>query len=153
MDKLCNWNVWTRKEVYAMCGIVAFYDPEINDKQATIGKMMATIRHRGPNSDGYYTNDKVALGFRRLSIIDLRGGSQPIYNEDRSKAIIFNGEIYNFKPLRADLIKAGHVFTTNSDTEVLLHGYEEWGMDTLLKKIHAHASTHSNHKNHSHFYP
>ncbi|MGO2952938.1 MAG: asparagine synthase (glutamine-hydrolyzing) [Lactobacillus sp.] len=118
-----------------MCGIVAFYDPEINDKQATIGKMMATIRHRGPNSDGYYTNDKVALGFRRLSIIDLRGGSQPIYNEDRSKAIIFNGEIYNFKPLRADLIKAGHVFTTNSDTEVLLHGYEEWGMDTLLKKI------------------
>ena len=76
-----------------MCGIVAFYDPEINDKQAAIGKMMATIQHRGPNSDGMYTNDKVALGFRRLSIIDLRGGSQPIYNEDRSRAIIFNGEI------------------------------------------------------------
>lgn len=65
-----------------------------------------------------YTNDKVALGFRRLSIIDLRGGSQPIYNEDRSRAIIFNGEIYNFKPLREELIKAGHTFSTKADTEV-----------------------------------
>ena len=66
-----------------MCGIVAFYDPKINEKQAVIGKMMATIKHRGPSSDGYYTNDEVALGFRRLSIIDLRGGTQPIYNEHR----------------------------------------------------------------------
>lgn len=118
-----------------MCGIVAFYDPKINEKQAVIGKMMATIKHRGPNSDGYYINDEVALGFRRLSIIDLRGGSQPIYNEDKSRAIIFNGEIYNFKPLREQLIKAGHTFTTKADTEVLLHGYEEWGMDGLLKKV------------------
>ena len=118
-----------------MCGIVAFYDPKINEKQAVIGKMMATIKHRGPNSDGYYTNDEVALGFRRLSIIDLRGGAQPIYNEDKTRAIIFNGEIYNFKPLREQLIKAGHTFTTKADTEVLLHGYEEWGMDGLLKKV------------------
>ncbi|MGQ5708317.1 asparagine synthase (glutamine-hydrolyzing) [Lactobacillus sp. PSON] len=118
-----------------MCGIVAFYDPEINEKQAVIGKMMATIKHRGPSSDGYYTNDEVALGFRRLSIIDLRGGSQPIYNEDRTRAIIFNGEIYNFKPLRKELIDAGHTFTTKADTEVLLHGYEEWGMDGLLKRV------------------
>ena len=118
-----------------MCGIVAFYDPKINEKQAVIGKMMATIKHRGPNSDGYYINDEVALGFRRLSIIDLRGGSQPIYNEDKTRAIIFNGEIYNFKPLREELIKAGHVFSTKADTEVLLHGYEEWGMDGLLKRI------------------
>lgn len=118
-----------------MCGIVAFYDPKINEKQAVIGKMMATIKHRGPGSDGYYTNDEVALGFRRLSIIDLRGGSQPIYNEDKTRAIIFNGEIYNFKPLREELIKAGHVFSTKSDTEVLLHGYEEWGMDGLLKRV------------------
>ncbi|NRO73486.1 asparagine synthase (glutamine-hydrolyzing) [Lactobacillus helveticus] len=118
-----------------MCGIVAFYDPKINEKQAVIGKMMATIKHRGPSSDGYYTNDEVALGFRRLSIIDLRGGSQPIYNEDKTRAIIFNGEIYNFKPLREELIKAGHVFSTKSDTEVLLHGYEEWGMDGLLKRV------------------
>ena len=118
-----------------MCGIVAFYDPKINEKQADIGKMMATIKHRGPSSDGYYTNDEVALGFRRLSIIDLRGGSQPIYNEDKTRAIIFNGEIYNFKPLREELIKAGHVFSTKADTEVLLHGYEEWGMDGLLKRV------------------
>lgn len=118
-----------------MCGIVAFYNPEINDKQAAIGKMMATIKHRGPDSDGFYTNDKVALGFRRLSIIDLRGGSQPIYNEDQTRAIIFNGEIYNFEPLRKELIAAGHTFTTKSDTEVLLHGYEEWGMDGLLKRV------------------
>jgi asparagine synthase (glutamine-hydrolysing) len=118
-----------------MCGIVAFYDPEINEKQKVIGQMMATIKHRGPSSDGYYTNDQVALGFRRLSIIDLRGGSQPIYNEDRTRAIIFNGEIYNFKPLRKELIAAGHTFTTKADTEVLLHGYEEWGMDGLLKRV------------------
>jgi asparagine synthase (glutamine-hydrolysing) len=118
-----------------MCGIVAFYDPEINDKQAAIGKMMATIKHRGPSSDGLYTNDEVALGFRRLSIIDLRGGTQPIYNEDKTRAIIFNGEIYNFKPLRKELIDAGHVFTTKADTEVLLHGYEEWGMAGLLKRV------------------
>lgn len=118
-----------------MCGIVAFYDPKVNDKQAVIGKMMATIKHRGPNSDGYYTNDQVALGFRRLSIIDLRGGDQPIYNEDHTRAVIFNGEIYNFKPLRQQLIKAGHKFTTKADTEVLLHGYEEWGMTGLLKRV------------------
>lgn len=118
-----------------MCGIVAFYDPKINDKQAVIGKMMATIKHRGPSSDGYYTNDEVALGFRRLSIIDLRGGSQPIYNEDKTRAIIFNGEIYNFKPLRKELNDKGHTFTTKADTEVLLHGYEEWGMDGLLKRV------------------
>ncbi|MCI1943334.1 MAG: asparagine synthase (glutamine-hydrolyzing), partial [Lactobacillus sp.] len=118
-----------------MCGIVAFYDPEINDKQAVIGKMMATIKHRGPNSGGSYVNDQVALGFRRLSIIDLRGGSQPIYNEDKTRAIIFNGEIYNFKPLRKELQAAGHEFSTKADTEVLLHGYEEWGMDGLLKRV------------------
>ena len=87
--------------------------------------MMAAIMHRGPDSDGFYTNDKVALGFRRLSIIDLRGGSQPIYNEDKTMAIIFNGEIYNFQPLRDELIAAGHTFTTKSDTEVLLHRSEE----------------------------
>ncbi|APT14112.1 asparagine synthase (glutamine-hydrolyzing) [Lactobacillus jensenii] len=118
-----------------MCGIAAFYNPEINDKQAAIGKMMEAIKHRGPSSDGMYTNDVMALGFRRLSIIDLRGGTQPIFNEDKSKAIIFNGEIYNYKPIREDLIKAGHTFTTKADTEVLLHGYEEWGMAGLLKKV------------------
>ncbi|WP_236695725.1 asparagine synthase (glutamine-hydrolyzing), partial [Lactobacillus ultunensis] len=118
-----------------MCGIVAFYDPKINDKQKVIGKMMATIKHRGPSSDGFYTNDEVALGFRRLSIIDLRGGAQPIYNEDHTRSVLFNGEIYNYKFLRKELIEAGHIFTTKADTEVLLHGYEEWGMDGLLKRV------------------
>ncbi|MDO4912460.1 MAG: asparagine synthase (glutamine-hydrolyzing) [Lactobacillus sp.] len=118
-----------------MCGIAAFFDPKINEKQKVIGKMMAAIKHRGPDSDGMFTNDKVALGFRRLSIIDLKCGSQPIFNEDKTKAIIFNGEIYNFKPLREQLLAAGHTFTTSADTEVLLHGYEEWGMDGLLAKV------------------
>lgn len=118
-----------------MCGICAFFDPELKDKDCAIQGMMDTIKHRGPSSDGKYTNDQVALGFRRLSIIDLRGGSQPIFNEDKSRAIIFNGEIYNFKPLRKELIDAGHTFTTKADTEVLLHGYEEWGMDGLLKRV------------------
>ena len=118
-----------------MCGICAFFDPELKDKDCAIQGMMDTIKHRGPSSNGKYINDKVALGFRRLSIIDIRCGSQPIFNEDKSRAIIFNGEIYNFKPLRKELIDAGHIFTTKADTEVLLHGYEEWGMDGLLKKV------------------
>ena len=75
-----------------MCGICAFFDPELKDKDCAIQGMMDTIKHRGPSSDGKYTNDQVALGFRRLSIIDLRGGSQPIFNEDKSRAIILNGE-------------------------------------------------------------
>ncbi len=118
-----------------MCGICAFYDPQLENKDQVIEQMMDTIVHRGPSSAGKFTNDKVALGFRRLSIIDLRGGSQPIFNEDKSRAVIFNGEIYNFKPLREELINSGHTFTTKTDTEVLLHGYEEWGMDGLLKRI------------------
>ncbi len=116
-----------------MCGIVGFVNTT-KQKEATIEEMMARIVHRGPNSSGKYIDEQIALGFRRLSIIDLEGGTQPIYNEDRSKVIIFNGEIYNYKPLREALIKAGHTFTTQADTEVLLHGYEEWGTE-LLQKI------------------
>lgn len=118
-----------------MCGIIGFVNPEMDDKKTAINKMMDTIKHRGPNSSGEYTNDEVALGFRRLSIIDLTGGMQPIYNEDHSRAITFNGEIYNYQEIREELIQAGHVFTTKSDTEVLLHGYEEYGMDGLLQKV------------------
>ena len=94
---------------------------------------MNRIIHRGPNSAGKYIDDDIALGFRRLSIVDLEGGSQPIFNEDESKVIIFNGEIYNFKPLRKQLIEAGHTFKTHADTEVILHGYEEWGSDVVKK--------------------
>jgi asparagine synthase (glutamine-hydrolysing) len=120
-----------------MCGIIAFQDRAVIDKDITIQSMMKMIQHRGPNQEGsgYYTNDQVALGFRRLSIIDLESGEQPIFNEDGSIVITFNGEIYNYQPLRVELIDAGHVFKSETDTEVLLHGYEEWGMDGLLKRI------------------
>ena len=93
--------------------------------------MADLIKHRGPDSDGYYTDDYVALGFRRLSIIDLEGGTQPIYNEDKTKLIFFNGEIYNYQELKEDLMAKGHKFTTETDTEVLLHGYEEYTEDLL----------------------
>ncbi|KRK70989.1 asparagine synthase (glutamine-hydrolyzing) [Lacticaseibacillus nasuensis] len=121
-----------------MCGIIAFSDPSVLDKETTIKAMMAMIKHRGPNSihgGGQYIHDDVALGFQRLSIIDLNGGAQPLYNEDRTVVITFNGEIYNYKALRSELQAAGHVFTTKADTEVLLHGYEEWGMAGTLAKV------------------
>jgi Asparagine synthase (glutamine-hydrolyzing) len=120
-----------------MCGIIAFNDPTITDKTTVIKSMMKLIQHRGPNlgGGGHYTNDQVALGFCRLSIIDLQGGAQPIYNEDNSILVTFNGEIYNFQSLRSELQAKGHVFKTKADTEVLLHGYEEWGMAGTLKRV------------------
>lgn len=114
-----------------MCGFVGFVD-KTKDKDKTIKKMADLIKHRGPDSDGYYTDADIALGFRRLSIIDLEGGTQPIYNEEKDKLIFFNGEIYNYKYLKADLIEKGHKFSTNTDTEVILHGYEEYKEDFLL---------------------
>ena len=113
-----------------MCGIVGFSDKSKNKKK-TIKDMADLIKHRGPDSDGYYTDEDIALGFRRLSIIDLEGGSQPIYNEDKTKLVLMNGEIYNYKFLKEDLEAKGHKFTTKSDTEVLLHGYEEYKEDLL----------------------
>lgn len=113
-----------------MCGIVGFVDKTKN-KDKTIKKMADLIKHRGPDSDGYYTDEDVALGFRRLSIIDLGNGSQPIYNEKKDKLVFFNGEIYNYKYLREDLEAKGHKFSTNTDTEVLLHGYEEYQEELL----------------------
>ncbi len=114
-----------------MCGIVGFVDNSKNKKK-TIKQMADLIKHRGPDSEGFYTNDKVALGFRRLSIIDLEGGNQPIFNEDQTKLVFMNGEIYNYQLLKEDLLAKGHHFTTDSDTEVLLHGYEEYKEDFLL---------------------
>ena len=115
-----------------MCGFVGFVDKEKN-KQKIIKDMANMIKHRGPDSDGYFCDENVALGFRRLSIIDLNNGSQPIYNEDNTKVIVFNGEIYNYEELRTELLKCGHVFKTETDTEVLLHGYEEYGEELLPK--------------------
>ena len=115
-----------------MCGIVGFVDKS-NNKKKIIKDMADLIKHRGPDSDGYYVDDDVALGFRRLSIIDLKGGDQPIYNEDKTKLVFMNGEIYNYKELKEDLINKGHKFSTKADTEVLLHGYEEYQEDILNK--------------------
>ena len=118
-----------------MCGITGF--AERNHKAETarrIVKGMADlITYRGPDGEGYYVDDQVALGHRRLSIIDLEGGKQPMFNEDQNLAVIFNGEIYNFQELTAELMRAGHTFATRSDTEVLLHGYEQWGKEMLQK--------------------
>ena len=113
-----------------MCGIVGFVDKTKN-KDKTIKKMADLIKHRGPDSDGYYTDEDVALGFRRLSIIDLGNGSQPIYNVKKDKLVFFNVGIYNYKYLREDLEAKGHKFSTNTDTEVLLHGYEEYQEELL----------------------
>lgn len=118
-----------------MCGFVGFTN-HINDASIVVEKMMDRIAHRGPDQAGKYVDDKVAMGFRRLSIIDLSElGSQPMFNEDGSVAITFNGEIYNFQELREELIAAGHKFKSKADTEVLIHGYEQWDYETLLNKL------------------
>ena len=111
-----------------MCGYVGFTNT-IDNTNVVLKKMMERIRHRGPDGEGQYIDDGIALGHRRLSIIDLDAGAQPMYNEDGSLVIVFNGEIYNYRQIREDLVKAGHTFATNSDTEVLIHGYEEYGTD------------------------
>lgn len=115
-----------------MCGYVGFTN-RIDNTDGVLGEMMDIIRHRGPDSEGKYIDDEIALGFRRLSIIDLEQGDQPIFNEDGSKILLFNGEIYNYPKLREELLAAGHVFTTHTDSEVLLHGYEEYGPKLVNK--------------------
>ena len=115
-----------------MCGICGFTG-EVIDRNETIHKMTEVITHRGPDSDGFFLDDRISMGFRRLSIIDLEAGSQPIYNEDKSLVLTFNGEIYNYRDLRKELIEAGHKFYTETDSETLIHGFEEWGTDLLNK--------------------
>ena len=115
-----------------MCGLCGFTG-EIIDRDDVLKRMTDVITHRGPDSYGYYTSDKISMGFRRLSIIDLDAGSQPIYNEDKSLVLMFNGEIYNYKDLRKELMEAGHKFYTQTDSEVLIHAFEEWGEDMLMK--------------------
>ena len=115
-----------------MCGIAGFVGARA-DMQEILQKMTDRIAHRGPDGEGHYIDGPVALGHRRLSIIDLEGGRQPMFNEDGSLAVVFNGEIYNFQPLREELIAAGHTFATRCDTEVLLHGYEQWGRELLTR--------------------
>ncbi len=115
-----------------MCGICGFTG-NIDNKTEILTDMMNKIIHRGPDSGGQHVDDGIALGFRRLSIIDLDHGSQPMYNEDDSIVVTFNGEIYNHEELRKDLIEKGHVFKNRADTEVLIHAYEEYGQDMLCK--------------------
>lgn len=117
-----------------MCGFAGFFKNGFGgDRLAVIKAMADRIVHRGPDEADYYVDDEIALGFRRLSIIDLEGGSQPIKNEDGTKVLVFNGEIYNYRELRKELIAAGHTFRTKSDSEVLLHGYEEYGAELLQR--------------------
>ena len=118
-----------------MCGFVGFMD-KLNqeEKQKSIKLMADRIIHRGPDEEGYYVDDDVALGHRRLSIIDLSNGKQPMFNEDGSIAVVYNGEIYNFQEIREDLVNKGHSFKTNSDTEILVHGYEEY-KEELFNKL------------------
>lgn len=111
-----------------MCGICGFTG-NLPDGKEVLTRMMDRIAHRGPDSAGQFINEKAAWGFRRLSIIDLNHGSQPMFNEDNSIVVVFNGEIYNHQELREELQEKGHVFANHADTEVLVHGYEEWGRE------------------------
>lgn len=120
-----------------MCGINGFIQfKKIYDKNRLnniVHEMNESIVYRGPDYEGIYTDDTCSLGMRRLSIIDLQGGAQPIWNETHDKLIVFNGELYNYKKLKKDLLKEGHIFTTDSDTEVVLHGIESYGTEFLKK--------------------
>jgi len=115
-----------------ICGVLNYGSQEPVSPDA-VERMTGTMVHRGPDDAGYTIQGPCGLGMRRLSIIDLSGGHQPITNEDRSAWIVFNGEIYNYLELRRELLAAGHQFTTHSDTEVILHAYDEWGDDCVLR--------------------
>lgn len=115
-----------------MCGFVGFVS-KANNKKYILKDMLDTIIHRGPDQTGEFINEDVALGFRRLSIIDVTHGAQPLFNEDKSIALVFNGEIYNYKDLREELIQRGHIFKTDTDSEVLVHSYEEYKEDMVQK--------------------
>src|SRR6266446_7452260 len=116
-----------------MCGIAGQFNFERREpgERETIVRMADSIAHRGPDDEGYFVSGPVGLGFRRLSIIDLAGGHQPMSDAGKTVWVVLNGEIYNFKELRAELQQLGHVFQTRSDTEVIIHGYKEWGTEVL----------------------
>ncbi len=118
-----------------MCGFAGFSVNGLPDAEKVVDAMGDRIRHRGPDQAASYVDKDIALSFRRLAIIDLEGGSQPLFNEDRSLVLVYNGEIYNYQDLREDLLAKGHTFSTSTDSEVLLHGYEEYGEDGLLSRL------------------
>src|SRR5258708_19843432 len=117
-----------------MCGIGGVAGGEPAGGRELVGRMCAAMAHRGPDDDGSVHVDGVTFGMRRLSIIDVQGGHQPIHNEDSTIWVVQNGEIYNHLALRKMLVAGGHSFTTQSDTEVLVHGYEEWG-EALVERL------------------
>ncbi len=120
-----------------MCGITGWLNLKTTQDQnseAVLHSMCETIVHRGPDSEGLWIDDRAALGMRRLSIIDLKTGDQPVFNCDRSVIVMMNGELYNYREVRADLEKLGHRFTTRSDTEILPHLYEEYG-EALVDRV------------------
>jgi asparagine synthase (glutamine-hydrolysing) len=118
-----------------MCGIAGIVDFGVtrSDLRPAIRRMTSALAHRGPDEFGFHSEPSVALGHRRLSIIDLESGQQPLYNEDRTMCVVFNGEIYNFAEVREQLLAEGHVFRTNSDTETIVHAYEQWGERSVEK--------------------
>ena len=122
-----------------MCGINGFIQFERRfpkeELADTVSRMNSAIIHRGPDDDGLYCDDYCAIGMRRLAIIDLNSGDQPIWNERKDKLIVFNGELYNYQEIKKNLLSKGHRFYTSSDTEVVLHAYEEYGLAELLNKM------------------
>src|SRR6201987_1505766 len=118
-----------------MCGIAGIVDTTsgAHVDELTVHRMCEKIVHRGPDDEGLFVKGGIGLGMRRLSIIDLAGGHQPVFNEDRTAWIVYNGEIYNFQELRAGLASRGHHFSTRCDTEVIIHLYEEMGADCVKK--------------------
>jgi asparagine synthase (glutamine-hydrolysing) len=119
-----------------MCGICGVIGPGLEDRaEGIVRRMMGAIVRRGPDEEGFLCAPPVAVGMRRLSIIDLQGGSQPVWNEDRTLAVVYNGELYNFRELREELERAGHRFQSRSDTEVIVHAYEAWG-EGCVQRFH-----------------
>src|SRR5438034_3259648 len=118
-----------------MCGIAGRFnfDSAMPIDRERLVAMTSAIAHRGPDADGYYVAPGIGLGHRRLSIIDLATGDQPLANEDQTVWVVFNGEIYNFADIRRELEQAGHRFRTHSDTEVIVHAYEEWGAQAVTR--------------------
>jgi len=119
-----------------MCGICGQFNfgDQAPVRRADIEAMTRSIAHRGPDDEGYFVAGPLGFGFRRLSIIDLSGGHQPMSDQEESVWVVFNGEIYNFPELKRELQSHGHVFRTNSDTEVIIHGYKQWG-DEVLNRL------------------
>ena len=115
-----------------MCGFVGFSN-FLKKPKDVLNNMMNQIAHRGPDGSGVFIDKTVAIGFRRLAIIDISSGNQPMFNENKTLVLVFNGEIYNAKKLRANLIQKGHKFNNFSDSEVIIHGYEEYGRKILMQ--------------------